>query len=99
MVTFCLSLILVTIAVPRLNTNYAPGYSTMAFLTIQVGDSEAKVLDVLGEPLDRQPDFNHASRVYWRYTTPIGPSEHYLLRNIVIEDGRVFTVYYVVWWD
>jgi hypothetical protein len=83
----------------RLNTRCAPGYSEEAFKTIEVGDSEEKVLDLLGNPLERSSDVNNPAREYLWYTKPIGPSENYLLRNIVIEGGEVVRVYSEDWWD
>jgi hypothetical protein len=82
----------------RLNTRCAPGYSEEAFMTIEVGDSEEKVLDLLGEPLERSASVNPLREYLW-YTKPIGPSENYLLRNIVVEDGKVVRVYSQAWWD
>lgn len=93
------SICVYAIGFPRLNTRYASGYCETAFTAIQVGDSEERVLDLLGEPLIRAADVNDATRVLLWYTKPKGPSEHYLLRNIVVEEGRVFRVYRMVWWD
>lgn len=87
------------IGFPRLNTRYAVGYCETAFTAIEVGDSEERVLDLLGEPLERAADVNDPTREYLWYTKSKGPSEHYLLRNIVVEEGRVFRAYRMVWWD
>jgi len=86
-------------SIPRLNTRYAPGYSERAFMTIEVDDSEERVLDLLGEPLERSAGANNPSREYLWYTKPIGPSENYVLRNIVVQDGKVVRVYHQTWWD
>lgn len=96
----CLICVL-AIGFPRLNTRYAPGYSEAAFMAIAVGDSEKRVLDLLGEPLERKSDvYYDSTREYLRYTRPRGRRlEHYLLRNIVIEEGRVVEAYRMVWWD
>lgn len=101
----CLSVCIVALGVlwgriPRLNTRYAPGYSERAFMAIEVGDSEGRVLDLLGEPLERSASvYQGHYREYLWYTKPIGPSENYLLRNIVVKDGQVVRVYSQVWWD
>jgi hypothetical protein len=81
------------------NTRYAPKYSEKAFRAIVVGDSEERVLDLLGEPLERSSGVNDLSRTYLWYAKPIGPSESHLLRNIVIKDGRVTQIYSQIWLD
>jgi hypothetical protein len=85
---------------PRRNTTYAPGFSEKAFRTIVVGDSEERVIDLLGEPLEQTIDYNtDPPGTYLWYAKPIGPSENHVLRNIVIRDGRVARIYGQIWRD
>jgi hypothetical protein len=37
----------------RLNTRYAPGFSSERFAKVQSGDSRQRVIELLGEPLSR----------------------------------------------
>ena len=84
---------------PLRNTRTAPGYTERAFRAIRVGDSEERVIDMLGEPLERTPGRSDPSYIYLWYAKPIGPSENHLLRNIVIKDGEVIQVYRQIWLD
>ena len=96
----CVAALIALWMAPLQNTRYAPGYSEKAFRAVAVGDSEGRVLDLLGEPLEQT--FNYASdlpRTYLWYTKPIGPSQNYALRNIVIEDGQVAQIYSQIWLD
>ena len=95
----CIVVLNIRVIAPRRNTRYAPGYSERAFGTIVVGDSEERVLDLLGEPLERDPSVNDPSRTYLWYAKPIGPSENHLLRNITIKDGKVTQIYSQIWLD
>jgi hypothetical protein len=84
---------------PLRNTRTAPGYTERAFRTIKVGDSEERVIDMLGEPLERAPSRSDPSYIYLWYAKPIGPSENHLLRNVVVRDGEVTQVYRQIWLD
>lgn len=95
----CAAMCVVVLIAPCCNTRYAPGYSEKAFRAIVVGDSEERVLDLLGEPLERDPSVNDPSRTYLWYAKPIGPSQSHLLRNIVIKDGQVTQIYSQIWLD
>ena len=74
---------------PARHTEYAAGYSAKAFRAIAEGDSEERVLDLLGEPLERNPNSQDPSYVYLRYSRGAGPSSRYFSRIILLKDGRV----------
>jgi len=95
----CIVVLNIRVIAPSCNTRYASGYSEKAFGAIVVGDPEERVLDLLGEPLERDPSVNDPSRTYLWYAKPIGPSENHLLRNIVVKDGEVTQKYRQIWLD
>lgn len=94
--TFTLYLSIVT---PILNTEYTPGYSGKAFRAIAVGDSEERVLHVLGEPLERNSSAQDPSYVYLRYSRATGPSDSHLGRVILLRDGQVVRIWHEIYLD
>ena len=94
----CIVVLNIRVIAPRLNTRYAPGYSEKAFGGIVVGDSEERVLDLLGEPLERGSSVNDPSLTYLWYAKPIWGESH-LLRNITVKDGKVTQIYRQIWLD
>lgn len=94
----CIVVLSIRVIAPRLNTRYAPGYSERAFGTIVVGDSEERVLDLLGEPLERGSSVNDPSLTYLWYAKPIRGESH-LVRNITIKHGKVTQIYSQIWLD
>jgi len=94
----CIVVLNIRVIAPRWNTRYAPGYSERAFGTIVVGDSEERVLDLLGEPLERGSSVNDPSLTYLWYAKPIWGESH-LLRNITIKHGKVTQIYSQIWLD
>jgi hypothetical protein len=73
-----------TLIQPWHNTRYAPGYSARAFYSVAYGDSEQRVLELLGEPLERNPASQNPAYIYLRYSKAIGPSETHLSRIILL---------------
>ena len=66
-------------------TTFAPGFTEAKFDRVQVGMSEDEVTNILGDPLQKQPNDD---RAYWRYST--GPSDgSYWFRVITFRAGRV----------
>jgi hypothetical protein len=74
---------------PWRNTEYAPAYSARGFRAVAYGDPEQRVLDLLGEPLERNLVPEYPAYVYLRYSRAIGPSETHLARIILLVDGHV----------
>jgi hypothetical protein len=103
LVVACLAMSTLTlylsIVFPVLNTEYAPGYSGKAFRAVAVGDSEERVLHLLGEPLERNPNAQDPSYVYLRYSRAIGPSESHLGRVILLRDGQVVRIWHEIYLD
>jgi hypothetical protein len=96
MSVFALNTLIIT---PILNTEYAPGYSERAFGVVAVGNAEERVLDLLGEPLERNPSAQDPSYVYLRYSRAIGPSDSHLGRIILLRGGRVIRIWHEVYLD
>jgi hypothetical protein len=88
-----------SIVSPILNTEYAPGYSGRAFRAVAVGDSEERVLHLLGDPLERNPNAQDPSYVYLRYSRAIGPSDSHLGRVILLRDGQVARIWDEIYLD
>jgi len=93
---FALNMLVVT---PLRNTEYAPGYSGKAFRAVAVGDSEERVLDLLGEPLERNSNAQDLPHVYLRYSRAIGPSESHLGRVILLKGGQVARIWHEIYLD
>ena len=71
---------------PNHDTKYSEGYSSLAFLKIRLGMSEAQVLDILGEPLIRWSPQD--SYIGFQYSE--SPSDtHYRLRQVYVSGGIV----------
>jgi hypothetical protein len=56
---------------PGLGTHFAPDYSEAAFDQIQIGDSKERVLELIGEPLERC-DMGRTKDQFWCYSTDGG---------------------------
>ena len=89
----------VGVLAPIVNTEYAPGFSEKAFSAVEIGDTEAQVLDLLGEPLERDPSQQDPSYVYLRYSRARGRSDTHRARIILLRDGRVTRVWHEVYVD
>ena len=68
------------------DTEYAKGYSDLRFRQISVGDTQERVVDVLGEPLIKGKSRNRGE--WWNYSRSPG-STHYLYRGLQLKDGVV----------
>jgi hypothetical protein len=73
------------------DTRWAPGYSPCAFRMVRVGDSQEKVKQALGEPLQKAEAVYDGKRViYWKYT--IGPSKsHFHARWLLFDNAGLVT--------
>jgi len=79
------------------DTEYAEGYSHNDFAQIELGMSEAAVIDLLGEPLTRWTPYSYKGRtkhperahyiglVYSRSPS----SSNYRLRDVILDNGKV----------
>jgi hypothetical protein len=98
-------LVSIVLAAQFVDTEYAPGYSEAAFDSIQIGDSEEKVLAVLGEPIDRvtldPSNCGDCTQTMTFLAYSHSPSSaSYVSRVIVIDDaGRVIEIRHEVYWD
>lgn len=80
----------------REDTEYAPGYSDDAFSAVHAGMSGQRVLELLGEPLQRVSSEGHAET--WRYSR--SPSDsHYGVRAIRLVEGHVVAVFHEFYVD
>jgi hypothetical protein len=57
------------------------------------------VLELLGEPLERNPASQNPAYIYLRYSKAIGPSETHLSRIILLKDGRVIRKWHELYLD
>lgn len=77
------------------NTQFAAGYSESAFRRVRAGQSEADVLQLLGEPLSRTTEKD--GRTYLKYSR--SPTDtHYRNRLVVLKGNSVietFSEFYV----
>lgn len=77
-------------------TEYAPGYTEAAFLSVQIGDSRERVIELLGEPLRVHNDIIGDVLTYSRSPT----DKHFRLRAIALDgDDHVRRVYREFYWD
>lgn len=83
-------------SVLREDTEYAPRYSHQAFRRVHPGMPSQRVLELLGEPLERTPSTNQ--RETWRYSR--SPSDsHYRLRAVQIAEGSVVGLFHEFYVD
>ena len=71
------------------DTGYAPDFTQEAFAEIKVGDSEARVQSLLGEPI-RSDSYDDDSNYLWYSNSPSGT--HYRQRHLLIKDGVVVEI-------
>jgi hypothetical protein len=79
------------------DTEWAPNYSTIGFLSVRRGMTEQEVLGAVGAPLERYEIKDGSGRRGWRWSRS-GPSGSYSIRVVVFESGRVvekFSEYYL----
>lgn len=88
-----------TVLAPVVNTEYAPGFSEEAFAAVQIGDTEAEVLALLGEPLERNTNSQDPSYLYLRYSRARGRSDTHRARVIQLRNGRVTRIWHEVYYD
>lgn len=79
------------------DTEYAGGYTHGAFTKVEPGMTEAEVLELLGEPLERWTPYSYKGRTkhpekahfiglfYSRSPT----SSNYRLRDVILDNGKV----------
>jgi len=79
------------------DTEYAPGYSSEKFHSIEVGDPERLVLAELGDPLEIVESVERESRVLFFTRSP--SSTHYRLRAVRVTNGEVEKVLSEVYVD
>nr|AYM54452.1 hypothetical protein [Myxococcus fulvus] len=70
------------------STQFAPGYSALAFSRVHTGMNRDEVTKLLGEPLDKHDSPTKGS--WWRYSKSIADS-HYSLRTVVFSANGVVT--------
>ena len=79
------------------DTEYASGFSHEAFHQIKVGDAEARVYELLGQPLQANLD-EDGSTTMLIYSASTDGSIH-RRRDILISDDAVKKVFAEMWWD
>ncbi|MCP3165445.1 outer membrane protein assembly factor BamE domain-containing protein [Myxococcus qinghaiensis] len=72
----------------RPSTQFAPGYSALAFRRVHTGMDRDEVTKLLGEPLDKQDSPTKGSK--WRYSKSATDS-HYNLRTVVFSANGIVT--------
>jgi outer membrane protein assembly factor BamE (lipoprotein component of BamABCDE complex) len=65
-------------------TTFAPGFTEEKFDRVQLGMSEAEVVEILGEPLEK----DGSTKIYWRYSGG-PPDANFWFRVITFQNGRV----------
>jgi outer membrane protein assembly factor BamE (lipoprotein component of BamABCDE complex) len=66
-------------------TTFAPGFTEAKFDSVKIGMSEAEVLTILGEPLEKD---GHSDKRYWRYSKG-PPDSSYWFRVLTLQGGFV----------
>lgn len=79
------------------DSSYSSGYSDRKFRAIEIGDSEASVIDALGEPLETVPTDDPEAYVLHFSVSP--ESTHYRIRAIEMQSNRVIEKHAQAWVD